>query len=385
MKDPGIRNLNLQTDLLRKERPSFSDIEERAAAYREFYQESFPGKQMGRTDILEYDTGRSGDVEPSSGHYSEARIMEGDFATLLSLYGRDGTVCSVSRQGMRRVHYDLPGQGKYHRHQYIEVLYVIEGCFEQILLGEKRRFSEGEVVITDQNCDHADFLEKEDAAVLFLWLRPDFLDGILKSYEGRDDLQRFLFHALDRQKREQSFLELKAEEGAEEMEETGIGEILEILVAEDYGRQPGTEEIIRGNLIRLFHRLCTSYALQLHSSDQESKEKVLLYEVERYIRLHAAEVTVAGLEENFHYHRNYYNLLLRKYKGKSFREYVQEIRIRRAGELLLGTNLPLKQIAARVGYENTSFFYQLFTRVTGMTPGEYRKGNGLKDENRKRT
>ncbi len=358
------RNLDLGTDLLRKEQVSFPDIEERAYAYRKFYRENFPVKRTGKTDPRVKERGNA------SGHYSESRMMEGDFATLLSLYGRDGEVWSISRQGIRRVHYGLPEQGPYHRHQYIEVLYVIEGSFEQILLGEKRHFSKGEVVITDQNCDHADYLDKENAAVLFLWLNPAFLDGILKSYEGRDDLQRFLFHALDRQKREQSFLELKAEA---DTGETKIGKVLELLVAEDYGRQPGAEEIIRGNLIRLFHLLCTSYALQLHSSDQESKERVLLYEVERYIRLHVAEVTVAGLEENFHYHRNYYNLLLRKYKGKSFREYVQEIRIQRAGELLLGTKLPLKQIAAQVGYENTGFFYQLFERVAGMPPGEYRR------------
>ena len=97
-----------------------------------------------------------------------------------------------------------------------------------------------------------------------------------------------------------------------------------------------------------------------------------MYELERYIRLNAAEVTAAELEEIFHYHRNYYNLLLKKYKGKSFREYVQEIRIQRARELLLGTKLPVKQIAAQVGYENTSFFYQLFERVAGSPPGALR-------------
>ena len=301
-------------------------------------------------------------------HYAENRMMEGDFATLLYLYGKDGRVRSISRKEKHTEQRQLPHQGKYHKHQFIEVFYVIEGSFEQILLGERHHFTKGEVVITDQNCEHADYLEKEDASVLFLWLKPSFLDEILKSYEEKDDLHRFLFHALDEQKREQSFLELKAE-----TTETEIDEILERLVAEDYGRQPGSKEIIRGYLIRLFHLLCTSYALQLHSSDQESKEHVLLYELERYIRLHTAEVTARALEDVFHYHRNYYNLLLRKYKGKSFRQYVQEIRIQRAKALILETNLPLKEVALQVGYENTGFFYQLFEKITGMTPMEYRK------------
>ena len=368
MKDEKLKMLKLQPDMLRREKRSFSGIEERAAEYRRFYRKYFLQGEPGKGQ-----EGQPGEdpVVAKQSYYAENRIMEGSFATLLCVYGRDGSLCSVSRQGVRLTRNDLPGQGKYHRHQYIEVFYVIEGCFEQILLGERRRFSKGEVVITDQNCEHADYLEREDAAVLFLWLLPDFLDGLLKSYEGRDDLQQFLFHALERQKREQSFLELKAQKDAE-----GIGELLESLVAEDCGRLPGAREIIRGNLIRLFHLLCTSYALQLHSSDQESKERVLLYELERYIRLHADRVTAAELEESFHYHRNYYNLLLKKYKGKSFREYVQEIRIGWAKELLSGTELSLRQIAARVGYENTGFFYRLFERQTGMPPGEYRRREG---------
>ena len=73
-------------------------------------------------------------------HYTESRMMEGDFATLLCRYGKDGSMHSISRTEERTQHYDLPCQGKYHRHQFIEIFYVMEGSFEQILLGEKRCF-----------------------------------------------------------------------------------------------------------------------------------------------------------------------------------------------------------------------------------------------------
>lgn len=379
------KSWDFRPERLWREKNFFPDIKERVDSYRKIYMQNCTGeKSRGQGEMgmpageqevkgsRVWDEGAG--YKPGREHCTESRIMEGDFATLLCLYSRTGEEHSISRQGRQLSHNALPRQGKYHKHQYIEVFYVIDGSFEQVLLGEKRHFSRGEVVITDQNCEHADYIEKGDAAVLFLWLKPAFLDGLLKNYEKRDDLHRFLFHALDRQKSEQSFLELKAEKNGRKSQDTeGMGALLERLVAEDYGRRPGAEEIIRGNLIRLFYLLCTSYALQLHSSDQESKEKVLLYELERYIRLHAAEVTAAELEENFHYHRNYYNLLLKKYKGKSFREYVQEIRIQRARELLLGTELSLKQIAAQVGYENTSFFYHLFERAEGVSPGEFRK------------
>ena len=72
--------------------------------------------------------------------------------------------------------------------------------------------------------------------------------------------------------------------------------------------------------------------MKLHSSDRESREKALLYELERYIRLHFATVTSRELETTFHYHRNYYNLLLQKYLGVSFQEYLQDIRMKQAAQ-----------------------------------------------------
>lgn len=38
------------------------------------------------------------------------------------------------------------------------------------------------------------------SAVLFLGLSSDYMDRLLKSYDKKDELQRFLFHALRRQK-----------------------------------------------------------------------------------------------------------------------------------------------------------------------------------------
>lgn len=350
-----------ETDLLQEKNMQFMTIGERVAQYRRYYQDKPAHRKPEPPE------------EKQDGH-TESRIMEGDFGTLLCLYQKGGVERGISRKGVLSVRHAVPRQGRYHKHQYIEVFYVAEGSFEQILLGEKRHFTQGEVVITDQNCEHADYLADEDAAVLFLWLQPQYLDALLEAYDSKDELRRFLFHALGSQKREQSFLELKAEPGA-----GGIGRILELLVEEDYGRQSGYSDIIRGCLIRLFHVLCTSYALQLHSTDQESKEKVLLYEVERYIRLHAEEVTAGHLEKMFHYHRNYYNLLLKKYRDRSFREYVQEIRMNRAGELLRSTKLPVKDIAAKLGYENSSFFYRIFEKNFGMGPMEFRKKNGNMD------
>jgi AraC-like DNA-binding protein len=52
---------------------------------------------------------------------------------------------------------------------------------------------------------------------------------------------------------------------------------------------------------------------------------------------------------------------------------VQRHRIEDAKRRLERTDEPVDEISWRVGYEDPAFFRRLFKRVTGMTPGAYRR------------
>lgn len=358
-------NLHLTEDLYGKTHPVFSSLSERVEGYRGFYCTD-QGTQAsdasaGSPSLEEFS------ASPSS---LDTRKSMANFSAMMTLYDSSGTEYTFSPMGMRRVQRQIPWQGHYHTHEYIEILYVIQGSFEQILLGEHRTFLAGECVITDQNLVHADYLsKKENTAVLFLSLQRDYLDQLLSSYDHKDDLQRFFFHALRRQQKEQSYLHLRPEHPGQQAE---TDHILEIITQESFFPREGSPLIIQGYLIRFLSLLCRDYHMQLHSSDQESKEKAFLYELERYIRLHYATVTSAELEQVFHYHRNYYHLILQKYRGVSFRTYVRQIRLDNAARLLTTTNLPTREIGMLVGYHNNSHFYHLFEEQFGKSPGEYR-------------
>ena len=295
------------------------------------------------------------------------RKVSEKLSALLIVYGADGTEWSISSAGKRMVKRELPRIGWFHKHEYVEILYVIEGTFTQVLLGEEIRFGQGEFVITDQNCEHADYIEPKDAAVLFLQIRADYLEHLLRTYDSRDELQQFLFHALWRQKKEQSFLEFKRTEQYEPEY------LLDQLLSEDLSKEPGRDSIKEGLMLRLLYHLCRDYSIQLHTDSRESREKAVLYELERYIRKNYATVTTKELEQIFHYHRNYFHLLLKKYRGKSFRQYVIEVRMKNAYQMLELTTEPVKKIANQVGYENVSHFYHLFEAQFGKTPREVRE------------
>src|SRR5262249_51406108 len=52
------------------------------------------------------------------------------------------------------------------------------------------------------------------------------------------------------------------------------------------------------------------------------------------------------------------------------------LRIERAAHLLLNTDMPIKQIAAAVGYPDTHYFTTLFGREKGTTPAAFRRNKG---------
>lgn len=58
--------------------------------------------------------------------------------------------------------------------------------------------------------------------------------------------------------------------------------------------------------------------------------------------------------------------------GKTFTEYLNQIRIQQACKLLLETDLSISQIAFQVGFQNLSYFNRTFRKLGGSTPKVYR-------------
>ncbi|NKB61612.1 MAG: helix-turn-helix domain-containing protein [Gammaproteobacteria bacterium] len=58
--------------------------------------------------------------------------------------------------------------------------------------------------------------------------------------------------------------------------------------------------------------------------------------------------------------------------GRSAMDFVKEVRLRAAAKMLVQTDLPVKSICAKVGYDSRSHFTKSFGKLFGASPGEYR-------------
>lgn len=65
--------------------------------------------------------------------------------------------------------------------------------------------------------------------------------------------------------------------------------------------------------------------------------------------------------------------IFKEYTGFSPLQYIQEVRIGMAKELLTNTSKSIKEIAIELGYENKDYFFTVFRKISGTTPVSYRR------------
>jgi YesN/AraC family two-component response regulator len=105
-------------------------------------------------------------------------------------------------------------------------------------------------------------------------------------------------------------------------------------------------------------------------TDNQTFNDILEYVNKNY----DSNISLNDCAEQLHISPSYLSRLFKKYTQVSFITYLNELRIKKALELLRETELSIKEIAHKVGYNNLNYFYKSFKTVTGITPKMF-KGN----------
>ena len=100
----------------------------------------------------------------------------------------------------------------------------------------------------------------------------------------------------------------------------------------------------------------------------------IINRIRDYIRKnYQKRLSLDDIADEFFINRTYLSELFRERLGKNFVQYKNEVRIEQAKILLKDTQLPVSQIAAQCGFDNTSYFALVFRQITGLSPGQFRK------------
>ena len=69
---------------------------------------------------------------------------------------------------------------------------------------------------------------------------------------------------------------------------------------------------------------------------------------------------------------SWFRRVFKEYTGYAPAKYFQELKLRKAKQMLVGTSQSVKEISFFLGFQSTEYFFSFFKKRTGLTPLEYR-------------
>lgn len=102
-------------------------------------------------------------------------------------------------------------------------------------------------------------------------------------------------------------------------------------------------------------------------------QKVMEYVNANYMK----RMSLNDISEHVSFSVSYLSRIFKEEKGMSLSSYINEVRIRNAKSMLLGSDIPLSSLAYCCGFDDQSYFSKVFKKLTGTTPGKYREKRGI--------
>lgn len=267
-----------------------------------------------------------------------------------------------SLRGAKGSHYQM----SYHRHDYMEFIFVLRGNYIQSINGVLHRHKAGDVCMLNPNVMHRDEVSRPDDRVLFMGLSAGFLKGELaRFFAPHPDIAAFMENQFGRT--DQQYILFHREDFAP------VERLLEKIVEEDEEKQPGHHLVIKGYLVRLFGLLAENHSYTCHYQSKKEIEENLLEEILKYMQDHLTSINRTELASFFHFNPDYLNRFLLRKTGENYSAHLRSMRLQAAAEQLKTTGNSVNEIIRGLGFANKGHFNKMFCERYGMLPGAYRR------------
>lgn len=247
-----------------------------------------------------------------------------------------------------------------HSHDFVEMIYVINGNGKHIINGKEYLIERGAFFIIDVDSYHS--MIYDDISYYYdFYFKKDYLQSIKPLY-GNDE------NAYDLLCRNNKYPYLQF--SAEQIDE--IERIIENISEEYLG--------VKSCRISMLNALISVFLLKIRRSVESypsvftsRKASITLPRVIDYINQHFAEnISLKTISTNYGYNQTYFGRLFHNTYGITFDDYLKNVRLKNAAELLNDTTLPIDTIISKSGYSNRSYFYKEFAKAYGCSPRIYR-------------
>lgn len=255
-----------------------------------------------------------------------------------------------------------------HRHEYLQIHVQLEGTTRHFLDGAERPVGAGTLcfilpfrthfIPTVANSRY--YILNVSLYYLLPALEVDPLDLSEVPIERAPELAPFRF---------QSQLDYVLDaQGTRE-----VAALCDAIMREDAARATGSTIMIRGYLLQLIGMVWRKYGTRLKelATEQPSgpTRRQTMARLMAYLRGRDEQpVSLSDAASAVHVSPTYLAHLVKRETGKTFVELLTARRIARARELLVHTDLTVKEIAFRCGFTDVAYFNRRFRQFEGCTP-----------------
>jgi AraC-like DNA-binding protein len=252
-----------------------------------------------------------------------------------------------------------------HWHDCLEILYILEGTAHQQVNDKFFEVRKFDLVILHEGDVHATFFNRDDdTKILVLKFLPKIIDSNLHGIFESKYISAFLnnqvnhiCHLADTHKNA-----------------SVIYGLMMGLYEEFITKEAGYEIFIKGYIFQLIASLIRSDVLKVYGNLYKENDLVRLDKLIKHIENHYNEgIDLEEASKILNLSYSYLSRYFKKITGRTFKEYVDFVKICEVEKMILSKNISISQAAYEAGFCNVSSFNRVFKRVRGYTPGEIKR------------
>ena len=258
------------------------------------------------------------------------------------------------------------GADELHSHSYHELLFCIEGEGGQKTEKGIEPLKAGDLFFYPKNLAHCSvFLANKTFECFVL----DFQSSLFSpTSDGDKDVISILDQLGDR-----GVQRIKLSKNGQ----SKIQEVLTELYSEFTKKNMLYDAMLK---MKVFELLITIARDPLQSKNNFKKDsfvsqKQMISEVVQYIEeFYIQSINIETVLRFCPLSRSHFHVVFKKETGKTFNDFLRDVRLKNAKELLLkSSDLPVQEISYRCGFSSHAYFTQVFKLAEKITPGEFRQ------------
>lgn len=263
-----------------------------------------------------------------------------------------------------------------HRHEFVQIIYVCKGKLKHAINNNIFDIFRGDIFIIPPYVPHNFIVDSnEKYEIIEFEFVPEFINEKFSSdVSGRSFMDfAYLEPFLVTEKEMKPRLNLC---GSIQLEVEGI---LDEILKEYEVRDTDFELMVKGLLLKLLILLGREFRKDIAGTEYQKlyeRHRDAIYNAIKYIDSNfEKEISIEEVSKIAMLSQSYLRYLFKQITQKTLTEYIQNLRITKAIELLKTRNdMRIIDICHYVGFNNISHFNRVFRQDTGVSPSAFRKG-----------